>query len=196
MAFESKGIKAFPEPVNGDVLELNVQELLDAVELEGAREPEPAHDRPIRLFYSYAHKDEYLRDQLQTHLKILERRKLITVWHDRKIMAGGEWGGEIDDNLERAHIILLLVSADFIASDYCWDKEVKRALERHDAREATVIPVIVRDVNWDDAPFAKLQALPRDAKPVTKWTNRDSAWKSVSKGIERAAKKIRQKGHP
>jgi hypothetical protein len=143
-------------------------------------------DSPLRLFYSYAHKDERLRDKLETHLKILERRGLIAPWHDRKILAGEQWAGEIDENLERADIILLLVSADFINSDYCYSIEMKRALERHDQGEATVIPIILRDVNWTKAPFAKLQALPRDARAVASWSNRDAAWTDVSKGLERA----------
>jgi internalin A len=143
-------------------------------------------DAPLRLFYSYSHKDEKLRDKLETHLKILERQGLIAPWHDRKILAGEEWADDIDENLEHADIILLLVSADFINSDYCFGKELKRALERHDQHEATVIPIILRDVNWTKAPFARLQSLPRDGKAVTSWSNRDAAWTNVSKGIEQA----------
>ena len=197
LALELKGIRTFHEEWEGDIIELNVQELLNGVDLDGTRQPGVAvREKVVRLFYSYAHKDETLRNELETHLKILERLQLIAPWHDRRIIASEEWKGEIDENLEQADIILLLVSADFIASDYCWDKEMTRALERHETGEATVVPVIIRDVNWTDAPFAKLQALPKDGKPVTKWTNRDSAWKSVSKGIERAAKRTRQAGRP
>jgi internalin A len=99
------------------------------------------------LFYSYAHKDESLRNELETHLKLLQRQGRIESWHDRDIEAGDEWKRKIDDNLERADIILLLVSADFIASEYCYEKEMTRAIERHEKNEARVIPVIVRDVN-------------------------------------------------
>ena len=82
----------------------------------------------IKLFYSYSHKDEALRDQLETHLKLLQRQKVIDTWHDRQIGAGEEWQRAIDKNMEAADIILLLISADFLASDYCFDVEIKRAI--------------------------------------------------------------------
>jgi hypothetical protein len=87
------------------------------------------------------------------------------------------------EQLERARIILLLVSANFIASDYCWGTEVRRALERHARNEAVVIPVILSPVDWHSAPFGKLQALPTDGKPINTWGNRDQAWTEVAKGI-------------
>ena len=144
----------------------------------------------MKLFYSYSHKDEALREELETHLSVLKRQGVIASWHDRKISAGSEWAGEIDKNLDEADVILLLVSADFLGSDYCYDKEMKQALERHDAREGRVIPVILRPVDWKGAPFAKLQMLPRDAKPVTSWNNRDDAWLDVAKGIRKAVEEL------
>jgi internalin A len=108
---------------------------------------------------------------------------LLETWSDRKITAGQEWAGEIDKELERANIILLLISPDFIASNYCYDIEMKRAIERHEAQEATVIPIIVRDVDWDIPPLKKLKALPKDAKPVKIWPDKDTAWKNVATGI-------------
>src|SRR5262245_53472095 len=114
--------------------------------------------RLVRLFYSYSHKDETLRDELQTHLSLLKRQGILHDWHDRKIGAGQEWEGAIDENQEAADVILLLVSADFLASDYCYDRKMKRALEKHEAGEARVIPVIIRPVDWSQAPFSKLQA--------------------------------------
>jgi internalin A len=148
--------------------------------------------RPINLFYSYSHKDEAFRNELETHLKLLQRIGIITCWHDSKIEAGLEWKKRIDENLERAEIVLLLVSADFLASDYCYEKEMAYALKRHDIGEMWVVPVIVRDVNWKSAPFAKLQALPKDGVAVTLWPNKDSAWRNVSEGIEQIAKDIRR----
>lgn len=91
---------------------------------------------------------------------------------------------EIDRNLETSELILLLVSPDFLASDYCYEVEMRRALERNNAGEASVVPIIIRDCQWQHADFAKLQVLPRDAKPVRLWTDRDSAWSDVAKGIE------------
>lgn len=141
-------------------------------------------------FYSYSHEDEKLRAKLETHLKILERQGLIASWHDRRIGAGEEWKGAIDTHLEEARIILLLVSASFIASDYCWDIEMKRAIERHDCGEATVIPIILRSCDWRKAPFAKLQALPRDGKPVDEWRTLNAGFKNVAEGIRRAIGEI------
>lgn len=140
----------------------------------------------LRVFYVYSHKDERLLGQLQTHLASFERNGLITGWSDRKIGAGRDWENEIAAELEAANIILLLVSADFLASDYCQDIEMKRALERHDAGEATVIPIILRPVHWTDTPLRRIQALPDRAKPVTTWRNRDEAWASVASGIRNA----------
>ena len=137
------------------------------MDLEGARRAEPVTRQGrawILVFVSYSHKDDELREQLGTHLKIFQRQGLIKLWHDRLITAGQEWKGQIDDNLERANLILLLVSADFIASDYCYDLEMTRALERHQAGEARVIPIIVRDVNWQRRRSANCRPFPKTAK--------------------------------
>lgn len=123
-------------------------------------------------------------------MKLLQRQGLIAFWHDREIVAGEEWERAIDENLAAADIILLLVSADFIASDYCYKEELAQALKRHESGDARVIPVIIRDVNWGRAPFAKIQALPKDGKAVLKWRPRDSAWRSVAEGIARVAEEI------
>ncbi len=126
---------------------------------------------PMTLFYSYAHEDEELRNQLDKHLHLLERQGLITSWHDCEIRAGDDWAIEIDTHLESAQIILLLISADFLASDYCYGVEMKRALERHFTGEARVVPIILRPVDWKHEPILNsLQALPTDGKPVTTWS--------------------------
>jgi hypothetical protein len=143
---------------------------------------------PISLFYSYSHKDEALRKKLETHLSLLQDQGVISGWHDRRIVAGTEWDGAISKNLEESGVILLLVSADFLASKYCRDVEVARAMERHDRGEARVIPVILRSCDWHTAPFGKLQALPKDGKPVTSWKNRDEAFTDVAQGIREAVK--------
>lgn len=151
---------------------------------------EPQPPSVIKVFCSYSHIDEALRKELEKHIKILERRSLIAVWHDRKIGAGEEWKGAIDEQLDSADVILLLISPDFIASDYCYDLEMGRAMKRHDAGEACVIPVFLRPVNWKDAPFGKLQALPTDAKPVSLWPNQDEAFVIISEGIQRAVETL------
>jgi hypothetical protein len=144
----------------------------------------PANDGAIAVFFSYAHEDEVLRDKLANHLKLLERQGVIQSWHDRQILAGTEWKGQIDGNLEKSQIILLLISSDFLASDYCYDIEMKRAMERHEAGEARVIPIVLRPLdNLWKAPFGKLQALPTDGKPVTRWDNEDEAFVNIARGI-------------
>jgi tetratricopeptide (TPR) repeat protein len=124
---------------------------------------------------------------------MLKNNGVITNWHDRSISAGTEWEQEINEHLNSADIILLLISADFLASRYCYSVEMKRAMERHEAGEATVIPIILREVVWKGAPFGKLQALPTDSKPVTRWSNRDRAFANVARGIKEAAERLRHK---
>ena len=144
----------------------------------------------IEIFFSYSDQDEELRDELEKHIAILKQSGVITGWHHRKIGAGREWKHEIDTHLNQAHLILLLVSADFIASDYCYDIEVQRAMERHEAGEVCVIPVILRPVDWHEAPFSKLQALPTKAKLVTTWENQDQAFRNVAQGIRKVIKTL------
>lgn len=151
-----------------------------------ARDQPVAPPEPVEVFFSYSHKDEGLRDELEKHLSTLKREGVIAGWHDRKIGVGKEWKGEIDTYLNRAHIVLLLVSPDFLASDYCYDVEMKRAMERHEAGEARVIPVILRPCDWESTLFSKLQALPKDVVPVTSWPNRDEAFLNVAQGIRAA----------
>jgi tetratricopeptide (TPR) repeat protein len=137
--------------------------------------------RSVKIFYSYSHRDKDLRDELANHLG----RSYISGWYDREILPGEDWEDKIDDNLNTSHIILLLISSDFIASDYCWGKEMKRALERNAAKEAYVIPIILRSVYWKDEPFSKLQVLPTGGRPITSWLNRDEAFFDVTEGIRR-----------
>jgi len=147
-------------------------------------------EQSIEVFLSYAHNDKELRVSLQKHLALLVRQKLISVWYDRKIGAGQEWAGQIDEHLNTAQIILLLISPDFITSDYCYDIEVKRAMERNSTREACIIPVILRPCDWQNTPFGKLQALPINGKPVTDWKNRDSAFLTIAQGIRTAVEEL------
>jgi hypothetical protein len=152
----------------------------------------PAPAGTTEVFFSYAHEDEPLLGELRKHLGILKRLGVIRDWHDRRITAGTEWKGQIDHHLDTAGVILLLVSPDFVASDYCWDVELKRALERHDRREARVIPVILRPVdNWHAAPFGRLQAVPTDGRPVTEWGNQDAAFADVARHIRTAVEDLR-----
>jgi len=136
-------------------------------------------------FVSYSHRDERYRVKLQISLAQLQRENLVTVWHDRKILPGQEWEREIDRNLESAGIVLLLVSPDFLASNYCYGNEMVRALERHRSGSATVVPIILRPSDWQRSPFASLQVLPTEGRPVSRWSNRDEAWLNVAQGLRR-----------
>ncbi|MBI2799133.1 MAG: toll/interleukin-1 receptor domain-containing protein [Gammaproteobacteria bacterium] len=140
------------------------------------------------VFISYSHTDEALRDELEVHLSMLKREGAIETWHDRRILAGDELDGTIDAKLEIAEVILLLVSPDFLASNYCYDVEVQLAMARHEANTARVIPVILRPCDWQSsvAPFKKLLAAPRDSVPITKWPNRDEAFLDVVTQIRAA----------
>lgn len=146
------------------------------------------------LFFSYSHADEALRDQLEVQLAMLKRQGVIEPWHDRRIIAGETLDHSISAHVENDDIILLLVSPDFIASDYCYDKEMMRAMERQDAGTATVIPVILRYCEWHHAPFGKLLATPTDGKPVTSWSDRDHAFLAVAQAIRKAAEKVNGTG--
>ena len=138
----------------------------------------------VEVFVSYSHKDEELRRELDVQLGVLRRQGEINAWHDRKIAAGSDWKSEIDSRLAGAQIVLLLISPDFVDSDYCRDVEVRQAIAREQEGKARVIPIILRPANWQKEAFAHLQALPANAKPVTMWANRDEAWLNVAQGIQ------------
>lgn len=140
----------------------------------------------ISVFYSYSHKDEELRDELEAHLAALWRSGLISEWHDRKIMPGDNWERQIDQHLDSAQLILFLISADFIDSGYCMDVEVTRAVERQKRGECVIVPIILRPVMWQVIPWLhELQVLPKDALPIIQWSPRDLAYVSVCEGILR-----------
>lgn len=146
-----------------------------------------------KVFFSYSHADEALRDQLEKQLSLLKRQGIVEVWHDRRIGAGQDFAHEIDQHVETDDIILLLVSADFLNSDYCYDKEMTRAMERHHEGEAIVIPVILRACDWHGAPFGKLNATPPGGKPVTQYADRDQALYEVAKAVRSAAERLGSK---
>src|SRR5438093_2897767 len=137
---------------------------------------------PVKIFLCYARQDKKMLAELQNHLAGRRRDGTIETWCDQDIRAGREREPEIIRQLNTSHIILLLISSDFFASDYC-QKQTKRALERHDSGEASIIPVILRHCNWQDQPFGKLQSLPRDGKAVSKWPDRDDAFVDIVNGI-------------
>jgi len=150
---------------------------------------EAAQGKALTVFISYSHRDEVWRRRLDQHLSTLKHMGIIHSWHDREIVAGDDFGA-VDRYLNLADLILLLISPDFLGSDYCYHKEMTRALERHQRQEAHVIPVIVRPCDWEKAPFSHLQAVPKDGKAITLWANKDQALMDAAKSIRRAAEEL------
>lgn len=142
----------------------------------------------ISIFISYTNEDLAFRQDLEKHLLMMQRQRLIGVWHDGNIGAGSDRVEQISEYLNTADIILLLISPDFLASDYCYSIEMLRAVERHQAKKARVIPIILRPVSWEGAPFASLQTLPIDGKPVTDWPTRDKAFLDIAENIRRVVR--------
>jgi uncharacterized protein YegL len=154
-------------------------------QVAGALEPQPHAAAGLRIFVSYSHRDERYREKLEISLAQLRRDDLISTWHDKKILPGEEWDREIDDNLNNADMVLLLISPDFLASDYAYGREMERALERHRSRSAIVVPIILRPSDWLNSRLASLQALPSRGRPISSWPNRDVAWLDVVQGLRK-----------
>lgn len=146
-----------------------------------------------KVFFSYSHDDEQYRDQLEKHLASLRHEGHIESWHDRRIVAGDQLAAEIDQHIDAADVILLLVSSSFLDSRYCYTIEMKRALERHAAGQAHVVPVIVRACDWQSTPLGQLLAVPKDGKPVTSWPNYDEAYTDVARQIRRLIQQLQQR---
>jgi len=145
---------------------------------------------PLSVFIAYARRDEAFKDTLIVHLATLKRQGKIRAWQDREIEAGTEWGVTTKQQLESAQIILLLITPYFIASDHCYDLEMQRAIQRHEEGTARVIPIVVKPCDWRGTPFNKLQALPKDAKPISRWDDQDDAFLDVVQGIRRAVETL------
>jgi TIR domain len=148
---------------------------------------------PISVFYSYSHKDKAYQGKLKTHLSVMRRQGFISEFSDQDILPGQVWSDEINKNLKTAGVILLLISPDFMESDYCYTVEMDYAIQRHDAGEAFIIPVILRPCEWKHSPLGKFQALPLRGKPVVKWTPQDDAFNDIAQGIRRVVTRLRKR---
>jgi len=148
---------------------------------------------PVKLFISYAHEDESYKDKLMTSIANMKRNGYVSAWEDRQIPAGGEWDKHIKTALNDADIILLLISMDFIASDYCFGVEVAKAIERHNDPNdnACVVPIILRHADWQDTAFAKFQALPKGAVPISNWDDKDAAYLDIVNQLKKLIKRMR-----
>ena len=152
---------------------------------------------PAKVCTCYAREDDGLRSELHKHMVPMERLGLIQSWYDRDIPPGGDWASEIDEHLRNADFILLLISADFVNSRYCYEVEMKFALQCHDDGTAVVIPILLRQVDYRGLPFARLQALPSDGIPVVSGKEgedpvvRDVAFASIAKSLREAIQSFR-----
>ncbi|HEY0754328.1 MAG TPA: toll/interleukin-1 receptor domain-containing protein [Ktedonobacteraceae bacterium] len=145
---------------------------------------ETVDHQPIEILFSYTHADEKLREQLESHLAALKRKKRIICWHDRYIRAGLTWRAQINEHLDTADIIIFLISPDFLNSDYCNNVEVRHALKRSEKGDVCIVPVILRRSDWKGEVLGEFQALPCDAKPVVEWSDLDVALYDVVKGLK------------
>lgn len=139
----------------------------------------------LKIFISYSHQDEELKDQFLEHLSSLKNSGKISEWNDRKITPGDKWKNEIDENLKDSDIVVFLISSAFMSSNYCVNIEAKTAIEMHSEEQAVLIPVVVRAADWEDSELSKFQALPKDAKPISSWEVRDEGWLDVVRGIKK-----------
>jgi hypothetical protein len=155
---------------------------------------------PPEVFISYSSKDKRYKDELLKQLKVLAHQEVISTWHDGLLIPGQQWNAEIVEHLNSSRVILLLISPDFLTSDYVNKVELTLAAERHKTKEACVIPVLVRNVNaWKSQPFGALklgdlQAVPAAEKFITEWTNRNKAYSDVAGGIQRAIESLNETG--
>lgn len=158
----------------------------------------PANTQSIEVFYSYADtsRDKMMLEELLKHLSTLRRQGYITDWYAGKVSPGEKPSEEVINHLDSARIILLLISPDYVSSDELAGIHVRRAMERHIAKEpdqkATVIPILLRSIdNWKAEPFGDLLAIPRNGKPINKWSDTDEAFAEVAKEIRRVVSNLR-----
>lgn len=146
---------------------------------------------PMKAFISYSHKDTNALERLRTHLSVLRRQGAIEDWCDRQILAGDEIDSEVDKRLDECGIFLPLVSPDFLASHYCYDREMTVAIQRHDAKKLRVMPMIVEPCDWLSSPLARFKAVPRDGVPISTWPNVNEAYLDVVNELRRVLVEIK-----
>ena len=141
--------------------------------------------KEISVFLSYSHKDEEYKNELDKHLTPLRKNGKISTWNDRKLLPGSRLDETIKEELRKSDIIILLVSADFINSNYCYETEMKQAIEKAKRGECNIIPVIVRPCMWEETPLKDFLLLPKDGKPISKYEDKDEAYLEVARGLSR-----------
>jgi hypothetical protein len=141
--------------------------------------------RPVRIFYSYCREDAVFQQKLDEHLSDLRRSRLITTWSDQQMRPGTEWQHEIEAQLKSADIILLLVSSRYLNSNYCYDVEMKKALEQYHERGAHVLTILLSPTKWETTPLQQLPVLPVGGQPITEWQNQDKAFLNIADSISK-----------
>ncbi len=196
LAAERQKIESLTELHDDKIVKVDVEKALEGVDLiSSSRKSQLRLDftfgrRPAKLFVSYSHKDTKRVDDLENILKLLKRERLVEFWSDRKIGPGDHWKGMINGELEAADVIVLLVSPPFLASDYCIDVELKRALERASDGDCKIVPVIIRESLWKSTSISGLQVLPDGGKPIAQWRDKDAFWFEVGEGLQAVIKEI------
>ncbi|MCI2077159.1 MAG: toll/interleukin-1 receptor domain-containing protein [Acetobacter peroxydans] len=152
-----------------------------------------SNSKEISIFFSYSHHDEQWRDKIEGHLSVLKRQKIITIWHDRKIVPGENVDCSIKEALSKADIILPLLSSHFLNSDYCYTKEMEEAISRCQEGKAHIVPIILKDCDWRHSPLGSILAVPRDGMPISRWPNEDAALFDVTNAIRRVVDVIKSK---
>jgi internalin A len=208
LKYELDGRDKIAVDVGDQLVDCIVRDLLDGVDLPGAsrraamatsRSSDELYLEAVKraqshtFFISYSHKDERFRDELKGALTAFERLGQLRGWDDTQIVPGQKWEPEILGKLERADIVVFLLSNDFIRSGYCYLKEAKRALERHAARECVVVPIVVRACRFDKLPLGEIQAIVPRRRPISEHTNRDRAWLEVTKQFDQIVEGLNKK---
>jgi hypothetical protein len=145
----------------------------------------------MKAFISYSHRDEAMLERLHAHLAVLRKEGAVSAWYDRQILAGGSIDREVANELDGCEVFLALVSPDFLNSGYCYDKEMARAIERHEAGQIAIVPVILEPCDWQSSPLRQFKAIPKDGTPVSEWTNKNAAWLDVVTEIRRLTQNSR-----
>lgn len=159
------------------------------------QENQKSSEEPLDVFISYATEDEKLKKELENHLVMLKREGIIRPWHSQQIDPGDEWASEISDLIDRSQIILLLISPNFLRSDHLYENEMMRAMQRHDSKQARVIPIMIRSADIENTPFHKLMMLPRNQQPVDTARNHDEVWVEIAREIRRLCESLRNGQH-
>lgn len=142
---------------------------------------------PIKIFISYSHADDRFLGKLHKHLAMLKRDNLITSWSDNQITAGTNFGNRISSELSSSNVFLALISPDYLASNYCYDKEFQQASEMADKGSIRIVPVILEPSDWLSSPLSKFMALPKDGKAISEWTNPNNAYMDIVNGLRQLA---------